>query len=650
MSNPFDQFDEPPDYVSFARQEAERAGLSPDLVTRVMSRESSGDPSAVSPKGARGLMQLMPGTAEELGVNPDDPYDNIRGGVRYLKQQMDAFGGDERLALAAYNAGPGAVQRHGGVPPFAETQAYVDALAPQGGANPFDQFDEAPAAQDETEWETIAQGDAGVSIEVERPRPAPVPGRPAGYQPKGPKGNPLTRTIERAAAAGGEAWNDLAAEVGHQYRNPGKDQLGTAKMLAKAANVPLSAVGSIIDDFTTEPLAKALDAIPLDAYEAPKLSFEGGRPRLTQGRKLNAEEKHEANRGAASTALMAGRPASYRLGKARYAARHQTRVPGATLTEQVRAVTPQVAPKAAATKAAPSLEEVKRANSRAWQKVDGSGYRFPQEEVEKMAVAVRRTVDEAGPELYPEADKVARRIETLAARGELTPAQANRLRSQVGEKLLSPGSTEGSVGGEIKSKIDALIEAGDVPDLKEARRLYARLRKMEEVSERVESADLAKTTSGNGRNMNSVRQKLRPLIDPKSPQRIRNLTPEEVKALKRVVKGSPGQNIARVASAFDPFKGKLSTLLHSGAAIGTGGLSLLTAPVGMGGSLAEGWLAERNLKRAIDLIARGGKAPPKAAARPGVNARDAAAVLQALQILPERRDVSRKKTSSRPGR
>ncbi len=98
-----------------------------DLFARLVQQESGWNPRALSHKGAIGLAQLMPATAQRLGVDPADPGQNLDGGARYLRQQYETFG-TWRLALAAYNAGPGAVQKHGDIPPFRETQGYVLAI------------------------------------------------------------------------------------------------------------------------------------------------------------------------------------------------------------------------------------------------------------------------------------------------------------------------------------------------------------------------------------------------------------------------------------------------------------------------------------------------------------------------------------------
>jgi soluble lytic murein transglycosylase-like protein len=102
--------------------------LSPKLLEAVAYVESRFNQKAVSKAGAIGVMQLMPGTAAELGVDPNNPEANIRGGAGYLRRMVTMFGNNLELALAAYNAGPSAVQRYGGVPPYAETRAYVDAV------------------------------------------------------------------------------------------------------------------------------------------------------------------------------------------------------------------------------------------------------------------------------------------------------------------------------------------------------------------------------------------------------------------------------------------------------------------------------------------------------------------------------------------
>lgn len=109
-------------------------GIDPSVITAVIVAESGGKAHAVSPAGARGLMQIMPGTARELGLeNPFDPRENILAGTRYLAKMLKRFGGDITLALAAYNAGPGAVRRHGGIPPYRETMRFVSKVLDLAG-------------------------------------------------------------------------------------------------------------------------------------------------------------------------------------------------------------------------------------------------------------------------------------------------------------------------------------------------------------------------------------------------------------------------------------------------------------------------------------------------------------------------------------
>lgn len=120
--------DIPTAYSAKIAELSERYGLSQALLAALVWQESRWRADAVSPAGARGLAQLMPETARYLGVDPDDPYANLEGGARYLREQIDHFDGDLEKALAAYNAGPGRVEKAQGVPPIQETQHYVAAI------------------------------------------------------------------------------------------------------------------------------------------------------------------------------------------------------------------------------------------------------------------------------------------------------------------------------------------------------------------------------------------------------------------------------------------------------------------------------------------------------------------------------------------
>ncbi len=167
---------------------AARHGIDPALLTGLIRAESNFDPNATSPAGAQGLTQLMPATAAGLGVtNPLDPAQAIEGGAKYLRQQLDRFGGDASKALAAYNAGPGAVERFGGIPPYEETQNYVRrVLGYASGTTSMSR--PAPrrapdrpsrAGRPRPRQPSVAAGDRGVRIPSRpRARSAP-PARPA---------------------------------------------------------------------------------------------------------------------------------------------------------------------------------------------------------------------------------------------------------------------------------------------------------------------------------------------------------------------------------------------------------------------------------------------------------------------------------------
>ena len=144
---------DPSQYDDPIRAAAAKYGVDASLVRAVVKNESGFDANATSPAGAQGLMQLMPATAAGLGVtNAYDPVQSIDAGTHYLKGQLDRFGGDVTKAVAAYNAGPTAVARYDGVPPYAETQAYVRRVLADAAAAPLAA---APAATTDTAGSTV---------------------------------------------------------------------------------------------------------------------------------------------------------------------------------------------------------------------------------------------------------------------------------------------------------------------------------------------------------------------------------------------------------------------------------------------------------------------------------------------------------------
>jgi soluble lytic murein transglycosylase-like protein len=155
-------------YESLVLEHAKSQSLRPELVRAVIQVESGFNPRALSPKGAIGLMQLMPATARDLGVRDAwDPSENIRGGTLYLRQLLDRYDGNEELALAAYNAGAGAVDAHGGIPPYRETRDYVQKVGKAAGRKPA-----VSLAGGKTifyKWIAVENGRAQIHVSTERP-------------------------------------------------------------------------------------------------------------------------------------------------------------------------------------------------------------------------------------------------------------------------------------------------------------------------------------------------------------------------------------------------------------------------------------------------------------------------------------------------
>lgn len=561
------------DHEDFATSEAKAAGLNPDLVLRQMRKESAGDQGAVSPKGARGLMQLMPDTARDLGVNPDDPYDNIRGGVRYLKQQMDDFGGDERLALAAYNAGPGNVRKYGGVPPFAETQDYVDTLA---GKAP-------PAEGDMVEVGRSRSG--GVSVEV--PRAA------------------------RNAEAAPEQERELEAD----------QALGFLKGVTK----PLESLTHI------NPLQVAADAIGLpggEGYKAfqdqnAKLRSDFFAAQTAKGKRPGQIGEFAGN--LVGTAWLPGGPMTSGAMSGAMLSEHDdpAGVVGDALVGAIGGKAGDLLlggilkglGKFGRAPTTMGAGELRTAKDAAYRAVDNEGVRYAGGGFKDLVAGITDELADLDPDVTPKAAAVLRNIQSRVGQ-EPTLSDLDKMRQYVRLTIggKSADDAERRYASKIINNIDEFIAArfprtvegsGDrgAAAIKQARDLNARLKKVEAVETAVQEAEIRASKSGTGGNFeNALRQEL-DKVRKKQP----GLKADEKAALEAIIKGTKTQNMLRLAGRLSPTTGGLTAMLSTGAAGATGGASV---PVSMGGYAAK-FLADLRTKQEVDqlikLFATGGK-------------------------------------------
>lgn len=576
------------DHAAFTAAAAQRVGVRPELALAVRSQESRGRQSAVSPKGALGEMQLMPDTARGLGANPADPYQNIEGGVRYLKQQHDKFGSED-LALAAYNAGPGAVQKYGGIPPYAETQAYVQGVKSRDISQASDadlmRIAGSPSQGNGVSVSFPDRPDLGEASAPKRPKPTgPLPQVKAAPNATIAQ-DALSGFVQPFQTFGRDVAQSLSAsnENARDWKPPSlwdavKQEGARLGGMAHMAGDVL-ALGSAPIQAAVRPTARAMTRY----LPAPTVN-DGKFGRYEPRQVTDPNEKQALMEAALNTALMGATAKGH----------------GA----RIGSPPPRPAPMPSMT-----LDELRAAKTQAYAQAEASGFRFNRSEVSKVANDLSAALEaDGGMELYPEASKMVRRLSSLADKGDMTPTQLDRFRSQVGEKLMQPGSTEAHQGRMIRTAVDDLMDAGNAPEWQAARKTYQQFKKAETVTNEVDSAKLrASSTYAGGNKANAIRQELRPYVDKTSPRFIRNLSPDEAKAFRQVVDGTGGANAWRVVGKLLDARGLLGQTMQ--VVFGTTTHGVGNVPAAAVGALASNRSNAATLKSVDELMKLLGQRP-----------------------------------------
>ncbi len=578
-----------PDLRAVALSEAERLGLDPGLVLRVMQRESGGNPTALSDKGAYGPMQLMPGTARDLGVDPRDPVANTQGGVRYLKQQMDAFGSPE-LALAAYNAGPGAVRKYGGVPPYSETKAYVGKI--MGSQSSDDIFGFAPAASSKAAPAANNSDDIFGFGGTDKPAPAPPVVPPTKAKP------PLLTDVGKSAA-------------GAAIRTPGSlaDTLGggpgSVPFFLDLAGSAASALGAPRVSAALHGTAEGMSS-PFSKATARNIPAANYQPQTLPG-KL-AEKAVEVAPGALVPGSIPARIAAVGLPTVGGVAGRET-VKAAGGGPRAQAVGDFVGTTLGGAKAslrlpkakpaAPSLEELQGQNRAAWEAVDKSGVRYKPATVNTLIDGIEADLKAArlSEKRHPKAFDMLEELKSARDK-PMSPAELNDLRFTIRRDVNSAGGGEAVMGQRMIKMIDKFTDqVGGGPELGKARDLNTRVRKIEAVNEAVEKA--ANRTGASGNFDTALRGQLRPILE-----KTHNLTPAEEKALKSIVRGSLLQNVMSRGGKLSPTSGVIGAGVQTVLAPLTHGASIPVTMVakGIGDQMTLG-----KVNKLVDLMARGGK-------------------------------------------
>lgn len=637
------------------RLTARKHGVPEDLALRVARQESRFNQGAVSPKGAIGVMQLMPGTARDLGVNPRDLHQNIDGGVRYLGQQLKTFG-DERLALAAYNAGPGAVRKHGGVPPYRETQDYVRKIsggadvqgfdgsdifgmgkgagrtAPAAGFNGADIFGmgtaPAPGGQPPPAV-PVPQLGPGVTAELDRPSPV----RATSVNPADVAALAFRPSFGLGVQKGAFAPFDNASRwLEAAVRNSPAESVMAAQSAGVRSVLPEGLVRFIDNPQAYYDAQKRKGVVPSKVGEftgnvlgtswipgGPFVQAGAGGALLSDG-----DTPFEVARDALFSGVV-GKGASLGLGAlGTQAARLLS---GKAKPDQIMTLArDKVLKDAAAAGATLSRNDVEvqaaeLAKRALYQAVDDSGFRFDQAAVNNL---VRDFQAEMGrvalsKEAKANAQSIIAYAKTLK---DPSLSQLEKLRGDIYEALSKKGGDNAVIGGAFRQRIDGFIDAVDNGLVRQARAYNARFKKADYVNRASQSADLAAERTYGGDYGRKLKDRVAPLVDPlKKQSNFRGATPDETAALNKVARGTPAQKVAtEIGALTDPRRmgGKILAGALGGmtgtAGIMSGGASLpltmmlqaLQVGTGLGATGTASRIARNNLEDLIRLITEGG--------------------------------------------
>jgi hypothetical protein len=585
----------------------------------LVKQESGGRAGVLGPQTkygrAEGMTQMLPdtarATAQKIGMpwqpelmrgdTPEAAEYQQRLGEAYLREGIEATG-DLDGGLRYYHGGPNRQQWGPKTDAYArsiQAQLGVGAAPAEGGADLSSLSDDELLAMYQGGEQAAPQGreiartaNGGVTMEVLPPAaPQQAPGRPQQPQrtsqglglAKGAM-EPLARLSGRIE--GNSVLDRMADQATAAFPMMGalRGMLDTTRKQAMPAIAAAEAGGARpgkVGQFAGNVLA----ALPLGGAGGPMTSG------ALAGGFLSDAEDARGIAGDAAFGAVAGRVGDEALKLVGKAAQ--------PILGKVKAM------------ALPELEAAKKA---AYAKVDASGFTFNKADAQALAGDVEALVRaKGGPKaakLFPAGDAFAARLKALAAqKGGVPLTQLDELRSDIYEAMVKPGGSESVVGKAMREKIDGLIATASNENalLREARDLNTRWAKANVVTKRLESADLARGRAYTGKNTdNTIRQKLSPLIDPMHGGRLRNATSDEAKALKRVVTGSPAQNVVRtMGTLLDP-RGVIGMGLQATGAAKSGGLSLASIPLGLASTAVSGRMSQKNVEELLKLIAVGG--------------------------------------------